>query len=106
MLVMKRKHDSNIEFLGQEKGRTVAESRALLEYEEHSAQMVAVLEVNPQELFNDEKMVVVFKVERYCKCYNIQRVFKYQEGASIAKCVVCGLSFSQTKVINEEQTAE
>lgn len=103
-VVMKRKYSSNIEIVSQEHSIAVAENKALLAYTDNSAYMVAVIEINPQEIFAKERMNVIFKIERVCKCFNIQRVFNHAFSSSLAKCAVCGLPFGQSILINEDDS--
>lgn|SRR3990167_1575616 len=111
IVVVKQFYNSNIEYLSQEKLRCVAENKALLAYTERSAYMAAAIELNPQELFEKQRMSIIFKIERICKCSIIQRVFnytgdKYRErwsGSSTAKCSSCGLPFGHSSLVNEQE---
>ena len=103
MIVLKQYHNSKVECLGHESSKSMAENKALLAYTERSAYMAAAIEINPQELFPYQRMNVIFKIERTCKCTNIQRVFNYAGGSSLAKCSRCELPFGQSALVNEQE---
>lgn len=103
IVVVKQFHNSNIEHISTESSRTIAENKALLVYTERSAYMAAAIELLPHELTPESRMNIIFKIERNCKCTNIQRKFNFKAGSSIALCVDCALPFGTSKAINEPE---
>lgn len=99
-------HNSNLEFIAQDKSRAIAEGRALMEYIERQAYMVVVVEIDQFTIFNDEKVVEVFKITRTCKCITIQRFFNYQKATSFWKCTDCGIQYGKEEPINADTRAE
>ena len=102
---LQQRFGAPIQFLSEEVSKGVAESKAIQEYIERRAYMVCVLELDKDLLQNTEKVNIILKIERTCKCLDIQRHFNYEKALSYLLCVACRASFGGEELINVPEQA-
>ena len=106
VIAIQQFYNSDLEFIAQEHTRGCAENRVEIEYTERGAHMACAIEVNLDELFPEGKYNVIYKIERHCKCTNLQRAFIFKHGTSRLYCPLCNLGFGQEAYINEPPPQE
>ena len=91
-----------VQFLSKEHSQSMAESKAEVAYIEKQANMVMVIECDPYARIKEDRLEVVFKLERTCKHpTGLQHTFDYARGTSVLCCELCQLKYGSAQVINE-----
>ena len=102
IITIKQKAGDKPVILKEATSKTAGEIEATRIYQETCADQVALIEVDTEAITPEERFNIVYKIERNCKHRGgIQRVFKFELGASQEVCNDCGMTFGDALLVEQ-----